>query len=134
MDSKLKCVFALPPGQELKEETKTKDVPDASQETVPVEKETQGKSGKKKGKPTKTKPLAEEPSQDVDAAMAQDDPEDQVEEDEAMSSQENKENSKPGSRSKQKQAGLIFPIIRMRKFLKNGKLNLQHRCLLVILM
>ena len=44
-------------------------------------------------------------------------------EEEVGSSSENKENKKPGpgTKSKQKRAGLVFPIVRMRQILKKGK-------------
>ena len=96
-------------------------------EDVPVEEPA--KVPKKKGRPAKTKPVPEEPIPDQENAEMEQDTQEEgdVEGDEdATAFTENKENSKPGSRSKQKQAGLTFPIIRMRQYLKKGKITQQY--------
>jgi len=108
----------------------TKSAIPVGPEDVPVE--DPAKVTKKKGRPAKTKPVTEEPIQDQEDAEMEQDPQEQEEGDvegdeEATTSNENKENSKPGTRSKQKQAGLAFPIIRMRQFLKKGNYPLSNR-------
>ena len=92
----------------------------AGLDNVPVG--DQFKTTKKKGRPAKTKPTQEEvPDAPATAEMEGDTQEAAGDEEEVGSSSENKENKKPGSGSKQKRAGLVFPIIRMRQILKKGK-------------
>ena len=78
------------------------------------------KTKKSVTKPTKTKPIQEEVP-DVPATAEMEEDTQEAARDKISSSSENKENKKPGPGSKQKRAGLVFPIIRMRQILKKGK-------------
>ena len=94
----------------------------AGLDNVPVG--DQFKTTKKKGRPAKTKPIQEEvPDVPVTAAMEGDTQEAVGDEEEVSSTTGNMENKKPGpgTKSKQKRAGLVFPIVRMRQILKKGK-------------
>ena len=94
----------------------------AGLDNVPVG--DQAKTTKKKGRPAKTKPTQEEiPDVPATDEMEEDTQEAAGDDEEVSSSSENKENKKPGpgTKSKQKRAGLVFPIIRMRQILKKGK-------------
>ena len=99
--------------------------------TVPAE--DQAKVTKKKGRPAKTKPVTEELTQEevsgdqgnadaVDLAGIEQNTQ-EVDDGEAEVTSSNQENSKPGpgTRSKQKKAGLTFPILKMKQNLKKGK-------------
>ena len=117
----------------------TKTVPADSLENVPAE--DQAKVTKKRGRPAKTKPVTEELPQEevsddqgtadaVDLAGTEQNAqevagvEESDEDDgEAEATSSNKENSKPGpgTRSKQKKAGLTFPILKIKQNLKKGK-------------
>ena len=112
----------------------TMKVNPAASQDAPVE--DQAKVTKKKGRPAKTvteETPREEISEDPElSGSAEEDTQDGDVEAEATSS--NKENTKPGpgSRSKQKKAGLTFPILKMKQNLKKGKSTLRMRCLLDI--
>ena len=100
----------------------TKSAIPVGPEDVPVE--DPAKVTKKKGRPAKTKPIQEEvPDVPANAELEQDTQEAVGDENEVSSSTENKENKKPGpgTQSKQKRAGLVFPVIKMRQILKKGK-------------
>ena len=104
----------------------TKTVPADSLENVPAE--DQDKVTKKRGRPAKTKPVTEEVSGDLGTADAVDlagieQNTQEVADGEAEVTSSNQENSKPGpgTRSKQKRAGLTFPILKMKQNLKKGK-------------
>ena len=80
------------------------------------------KTKKSVTKPVKTKPIQEEVP-DVPATAEMEEDTQEAARDEISSSSENKENKKPGpgTQSKQKRAGLVFPVIKMRQILKKGK-------------
>ena len=107
---------------------------------APVEDQAKLTKPKKKGRPAKTKPVTEEPTQeefsgDLETADAMDI--DEVEEPAAdsegdeepavTSSTENEQNSKPaaapGARTKQRRAGLTLPIMKMRENLRKGTIT-----------
>ena len=100
----------------------TKSAIPVGTEDAPVE--DQAKVTKKKGRPAKTKPAIEEPIQeDVSELAAVEQLTQEEVDEEGGGATAAKKNSKPGTRSKQKQAGLVFPIIRMRQYLKKGKIT-----------
>ena len=114
--------------------------PAPSEEDVPVE--DQAKLTKKKGRPAKTKPVSEQPTQEVSGDLGTADAmdlaevgadtqlavEESDEEAEVTSTTEEKESPKPaaapGSRTKQKRSGLTFSIKKMKETLRKGKITL----------
>ena len=106
--------------------------PAPSEEDVPVE--DQAKPTKKKGRPAKTKPIADQPTQEVsgdlgtadDMDLAEEEEEDSPEVDELTEATElqKKPAAAPGSRTKQKRSGLTFSIKKMKETLRKGKITL----------